>query len=86
LPLLPARIHENANLVYTLLVEKKGFGRLLQHHRFDAELDNILTVVSFFESRLERAHGDVSMSVNAVLDVITAGMAQWDGHLLKVTG
>jgi len=61
-------LHQNINLIYTLLYQKEVFQHFSTHPTFQDIIQNIDTVLGYFTTQLDKA--DKNVSVPQVMDII----------------
>ncbi|XP_028829399.1 dymeclin isoform X1 [Denticeps clupeoides] len=78
---LCSSLHHNPNLVYALLYKRELFEQFRLHPSFQDIMQNLDTVIGFFNHRLEQAGAD--LSVERVLEVIRKGAVALPKDRLK---
>ncbi|OWF38655.1 dymeclin-like [Mizuhopecten yessoensis] len=81
---LSSSLHHNPNLVYTLLYRKELFAQFRTHPTFQDIIQNVDTVLSFFNTKLEQNGHKANVSPAEVLELIKDGSKQFRrDHLRK---
>ncbi|XP_060076610.1 dymeclin-like [Ylistrum balloti] len=81
---LTSSLHHNPNLIYTLLYRKELFAQFRTHPTFQDIIQNIDTVLAFFNTKLEQNGHTATVSPAEVLDLIKDGSKQFRrDHLRK---
>ncbi|XP_028776424.1 dymeclin-like isoform X2 [Neltuma alba] len=82
--ILSYALPRNPEVVYAIMHRQEVFQPFKNHPRFNELLDNIYTVLDFFNSRMDAQRGDGDWSVNEVLQVIIVNCRSWRGEGMKM--
>eukprot|EP00899_Mesostigma_viride_P025984 jgi/Mesvir1/6570/Mv25657-RA.1 len=82
--ILSYALPRNPEMVYALLHRQELFIPFRHHPRFKELLDNLYTVLDYFNVRMDDAHIDGEWSVEKVLSVVTATARGWKGDGIKM--
>ncbi|ERN01512.1 dymeclin [Amborella trichopoda] len=74
----------NPEVVYAIMHRQEVFEPFKQHPRFYELLDNIYSVLDFFNSRMDAQNMDGEWSVEKVLQVIIINCRSWRGDGMKM--
>lgn len=74
----------NPEFIYALMHRQEVFQPFKNHPRFNELLENIYTVLDFFNSRIDAQRMDGDWSVEKVLQVIINNCRSWRGDGLKM--
>ncbi|KAJ8464683.1 hypothetical protein OPV22_027235 [Ensete ventricosum] len=82
--ILTYALPRNPEVVYAILHRQELFQPFKNHPRFNELLENIYTVLDFFNSRMDMQHMDGEWSVDKVLQVIIINSRSWHGDGMKM--
>ncbi|KAH9682467.1 Dymeclin [Citrus sinensis] len=82
--ILTYALPRNPEVVYAILHREEVFQPFKSHPRFNELLENIYTVLDFFNSRLDAQRVDGEWSVEKVLQSIIINCRSWRGDGLKM--
>ncbi|XP_027365717.1 dymeclin isoform X2 [Abrus precatorius] len=82
--ILTYALPRNPEVVYAIMHRQEVFQPFKNHPRFNELLDNIYTVLDFFNSRMDAQRVDGDWSVNEVLQVIIVNCRSWRGDGMKM--
>ncbi|OIW12485.1 hypothetical protein TanjilG_04649 [Lupinus angustifolius] len=82
--ILTYALPRNPEVVYAVMHRQEVFHPFKNHPRFSELLENIYTVLDFFNSRMDAQRVDGDWSVNEVLQVIITNCRSWRGDGLKM--
>lgn len=82
--ILTYALPRNPEVVYALLHRQELFVPFRGHPRFNELLENIFTVIDFFNARMEDHHFDGEWSVEQVLALVVANTRAWRGDGMKM--
>lgn len=82
--ILTYALPRNPEVVYALLHRQELFQPFRDHLRFNELIENIFTVLSFFNMRLDAQNDEGEWSVENVLQVIIANTRSWRGEGMKM--
>ncbi|KAK7270560.1 hypothetical protein RIF29_23790 [Crotalaria pallida] len=82
--ILTYALPRNPEVVYAVMHRQEVFHPFKNHPRFSELLENIYTVLDFFNSRMDAQRVDGDWSVNEVLEVIIINCRSWRGDGLKM--
>ncbi|KAJ4722539.1 Dymeclin [Melia azedarach] len=82
--ILTYALPRNPEVVYAILHRQEVFQPFKSHPRFNELLENIYTVLDFFNSRLDAQRMDGEWSVEKVLHFIIINCRSWRGDGLKM--
>lgn len=82
--ILTYALPRNPEVVYAILHRQELFRPFKDHPRFYELVENIYTVLDFFNSRIDAQHTDGEWSVEKVLQVIVANSWSWRGEGMKM--
>ncbi|KAL5782692.1 hypothetical protein ACOSP7_007721 [Xanthoceras sorbifolium] len=82
--ILTYALPRNPEVVYAILHRQEVFQPFKSHPRFNELLENIYTVLDFFNSRLDAQRLDGEWSVEKVLQFIIINCRSWRGDGLKM--
>ncbi|KAK7279271.1 hypothetical protein RJT34_24318 [Clitoria ternatea] len=75
--ILTYTLPRNPEVVYAIMQKQEVFNPFKNHPRFNELLENIYTVLDFFNSRMDAQRVDGDWSVNEVLQVIIVNCRSW---------
>ncbi|ONM37476.1 dyggve-melchior-clausen syndrome protein [Zea mays] len=81
--ILTYALPRNPEVVYAVLHRQEVFEPFKNHPRFNELLENIYTVLDFFNSRMDMQQLDGEWSVDKVLEVINKTCRSWRGEGMK---
>jgi hypothetical protein len=81
--ILTYALPRNPEVVYAVLHRQEVFEPFKNHPRFNELLENIYTVLDFFNSRMDMQQLDGEWSVDKVLEVINKNCRSWRGEGMK---
>ncbi|KAJ1423853.1 Dyggve-Melchior-Clausen syndrome protein [Sesbania bispinosa] len=81
--ILTYALPRNPEVVYAIMHRQEVFQPYKNHPRFSELLENIYTVLDFFNSRMDAQRVDGDWSVNEVLQVIIVNCRSWRGDGMK---
>ncbi|XP_021741190.1 dymeclin-like isoform X1 [Chenopodium quinoa] len=81
--ILTYALPRNPEVVYAVMHRQEIFEPFRNHPRFNELLENIFTVLDFFNTRLDAQELDGEWSVEKVLQVITNNCKSWHGEGMK---
>uniref|UniRef100_A0A7N0ZW86 Dymeclin n=1 Tax=Kalanchoe fedtschenkoi TaxID=63787 RepID=A0A7N0ZW86_KALFE len=82
--ILTYALPRNPEVVYAIMHRQEVFLPFRKHPRFDELIDNIYTVLDFFNSRMDAHSMDGEWSVEKVLQVIITNCRSWRGDGMKM--
>ncbi|NP_001168334.1 uncharacterized protein LOC100382102 [Zea mays] len=82
--ILTYALPRNPEVVYAVLHRQEVFEPFKNHPRFNELLENIYTVLDFFNSRMDMQQLDGEWSVDKVLEVINKTCRSWRGEGMKM--
>ncbi|CAA0823037.1 Unknown protein [Striga hermonthica] len=82
--ILTYALPQNPEVVYAVMHRQEVFVPFKNHPRFSELLDNIYTVLNFFNSRIDAQKMDGEWSVEKVLQVIISNCRFWRGEGIKM--
>ncbi|RDX70979.1 Dymeclin [Mucuna pruriens] len=82
--ILTYALPRNPEVVYAIMHRQEVFQPFKNHPRFNELIDNIYTVLDFFNSRMDAQRVDGDWSVNEVLQVIIVNCRSWRGDGMKM--
>ncbi|XP_057423371.1 uncharacterized protein LOC130717235 isoform X2 [Lotus japonicus] len=82
--ILTYALPRNPEVVYAVMHRQEVFLPYKNHPRFNELLENIYTVLDFFNSRMDAHRVDGDWSVNEVLQVIIINCRSWRGDGMKM--
>ncbi|XP_011090669.1 dymeclin [Sesamum indicum] len=82
--ILTYALPQNPEVVYAIMHRQEVFLPFKSHPRYNELLENIYTVVDFFNSRIDSQKMDGDWSVEEVLEVIINNCRSWRGEGMKM--
>ncbi|KAK8957881.1 hypothetical protein KSP39_PZI000528 [Platanthera zijinensis] len=82
--ILTYALPQNPEVVYAIMHRQEVFQPFKNHPRFHELLENVFTVLDFFNSRMDTHQVDGEWSVNMVLEVIIINCRSWRGERMKI--
>ncbi|QCE08291.1 dymeclin [Vigna unguiculata] len=82
--ILTYALPRNPEVVYAIMHRQEVFLPFKNHPRFNELIDNIYTVLDFFNSHMDAQRENGDWSVNEVLQVITVNCRSWRGDGMKM--
>ncbi|CAL5337612.1 dymeclin-like [Camellia sinensis] len=82
--ILTYALPRNPEVVYAIMHRQEIFQPFKNHPRFNELLENIFTVLDFFNSRMDAQRVDGEWSVEKVLQVIIINCRSWRGDGMKM--
>ncbi|XP_052188869.1 LOW QUALITY PROTEIN: uncharacterized protein LOC127799156 [Diospyros lotus] len=82
--ILTCALPRNPEVVYAIMHRQEVFEPLKSHPRFNELLENIFTVLDFFNSRMDAQRMAGEWSVERVLQVIIINCRSWRGEGMKM--
>ncbi|XP_074307211.1 uncharacterized protein LOC141642331 [Silene latifolia] len=82
--ILTYSLPQNPEVVYAVMHRQEVFQPFRNHPRFNELLENIFTVIDFFNSRMDAQEVDGEWSVEKVLQVIVNNCRSWRGDGMKM--
>ncbi|XP_038970237.1 dymeclin [Phoenix dactylifera] len=82
--ILTYALPRNPEVVYAILHRQEVFQPFKDHPRFNELLENIYTVLDFFNSRMDMQRMDGEWSVDKVLQLIIINCRSWHGDGMKM--
>ncbi|KAM3332872.1 hypothetical protein ACQJBY_028165 [Aegilops geniculata] len=82
--ILTYALPRNPEVVYAVLHRQEVFQPFKNHPRFNELLENIYTVLDFFNSRMDMQQLDGEWSVDKVLELINKNCRSWRGEGMKM--
>ncbi|XP_021899520.1 dymeclin [Carica papaya] len=82
--ILTYALPRNPEVVYAIMHRQEVFQPFKNHPRFNELLDNIYTVLDFFNSRMDAQRSDGEWSVEKVLQFIINNCRSWRGEGMKM--
>uniref|UniRef100_A0A803N119 Dymeclin n=1 Tax=Chenopodium quinoa TaxID=63459 RepID=A0A803N119_CHEQI len=82
--ILTYALPRNPEVVYAVMHRQEIFQPFRNHPRFNELLENIFTVLDFFNTRMDAQELDGEWSVEKVLQVITNNCKSWRGEGMKM--
>ncbi|KAF8369494.1 hypothetical protein HHK36_032488 [Tetracentron sinense] len=82
--ILTYALPRNPEVVYAIMHRQEVFEPFKNHPRFNELLENIYTVLDFFNSRMDAQRMDGEWSVEKVLQVIIMNCRSWRGEGMKM--
>ncbi|KAL6971659.1 hypothetical protein U1Q18_031338 [Sarracenia purpurea var. burkii] len=82
--ILTYALPRNPEVVYAIMHRQEVFQPFKNHPRFNELLENIFTVLDFFNSRMDAQRTDGEWSVEKVLQVIIVNCRSWRGEGIKM--
>ncbi|PKA65904.1 hypothetical protein AXF42_Ash010313 [Apostasia shenzhenica] len=82
--ILTHALPRNPEVVYAIMHRQEVFQPFKSHPRFTELLENIYTVLDFFNSRMDMQQMDGEWSVDKVLQVIIINCRSWRGEGMKM--
>ncbi|KAK9288143.1 hypothetical protein L1049_016591 [Liquidambar formosana] len=82
--ILTYALPRNPEVVYAIMHRQEVFQPFRNHPRFNELLENIYTVLDFFNSRIDAQRMDGEWSVEKVLQVIIINCRSWRGDGMKM--
>ncbi|KAI6693314.1 hypothetical protein NL676_021024 [Syzygium grande] len=82
--ILTYALPRNPEVVYAIMHRQEVFQPFKNHPRFNELLENIYTVLDFFNSRMDAQRVDGEWSVEKVLQVIINNCRSWRGEGMKM--
>nr|KYP74983.1 Dymeclin [Cajanus cajan] len=82
--ILTYALPRNPEVVYAIMHRQEVFLPFKNHPRFNELIDNIYTVLDFFNSRMDAQREEGDWSVNEVLQVIIVNCRSWRGDGMKM--
>ncbi|CAL5322759.1 unnamed protein product [Camellia sinensis] len=81
--ILTYALSRNPEVVYAIMHRQEVFQPFRNHPRFNELLENIFTVLDFFNSRMDAQRMNGECSVEKVLEVIIINCRSWRGEGMK---
>ncbi|KAF5937460.1 hypothetical protein HYC85_024966 [Camellia sinensis] len=81
--ILTYALPRNPEVVYAIMHRQEVFQPFRNHPRFNELLENIFTVLDFFNSRMDAQRMNGEWSVEKVLEVIIINCCSWHGKGMK---
>jgi len=82
--ILTYALPRNPEVVYAIMHRQEVFQPFKNHPRFNELLENIYTVLDFFNSRMDAQRTDGEWSVEKVLQLIIINCRSWRGEGMKM--
>ncbi|KAL2469817.1 Dymeclin [Abeliophyllum distichum] len=82
--ILTYALPRNPEVVYAIMHRQEVFLPFKNHPRFNELLENIFTVLDFFNSRMDAQEMDSEWSVEKVLEIIINNCRSWRGEGMKM--
>uniref|UniRef100_A0A1D1YGV8 Dymeclin n=1 Tax=Anthurium amnicola TaxID=1678845 RepID=A0A1D1YGV8_9ARAE len=82
--ILTYALPRNPEVVYAIMHRQEVFQPFKNHPRFNELLENIYTVLDFFNSRMDMQRTDGEWSVDKVLQIIIINCRSWRGEGMKM--
>ncbi|ESW15309.1 hypothetical protein PHAVU_007G061900 [Phaseolus vulgaris] len=82
--ILTYALPRNPEVVYAIMHRQEVFQPFKNHPRFNELIDNIYTVLDFFNSHMDAQRENGDWSVNEVLQVIIVNCRSWRGDGMKM--
>ncbi|CAB4261590.1 unnamed protein product [Prunus armeniaca] len=82
--ILTYALPRNPEVIYAIMHRQEVFQPFRNHPRFNELLENIYTVLDFFNSRMDAHNVDGEWSVEKVLQVIIINCRSWRGEGMKM--
>ncbi|KAL3505986.1 hypothetical protein ACH5RR_031368 [Cinchona calisaya] len=82
--ILTYTVPRNPEVIYAIMHRQEVFQPFRNHPRFNELLENIFTVLDFFNSRMDAQKMDGEWSVEKVLEVIIINCRSWRGEGMKM--
>ncbi|CAA7394781.1 unnamed protein product [Spirodela intermedia] len=82
--ILTYALPRNPEVVYAIMHRQEVFQPFRDHSRFSELLENIYTVLDFFNSRMDTQRVDDEWSVDKVLEIIIINCRSWHGDGMKM--
>ncbi|KAK4782689.1 hypothetical protein SAY86_007063 [Trapa natans] len=82
--ILTYALPRNPEVIYAILHRQEVFQPFKNHPRFNELLENIYTVLDFFNSRMDAQRVDGEWSVDEVLKIIIINCRSWRGEGMKI--
>ncbi|XP_061990157.1 uncharacterized protein LOC133708686 isoform X2 [Rosa rugosa] len=82
--ILTYALPRNPEVIYAIMHRQEVFEPFRNHPRFNELLENIYTVLDFFNSRVDAQRTDGEWSVEKVLQVIIINCRSWRGEGMKM--
>lgn len=82
--ILTYALPRNPEVVYALLHQQELFQPFRNHPRFYELIENLYTVLDFFNARMDAHSSDEEWSVEKVLQVVIANTRSWRGEGMKM--
>ncbi|KMZ75914.1 hypothetical protein ZOSMA_109G00040 [Zostera marina] len=82
--ILTYALPRNPEVVYAIMHRQEVFQPFKNHPRFNELLENIYTVLDFFNTRMDTQQIDGGWSVDKVLEVIIINCRSWHGEGMKM--
>ncbi|KAM5552823.1 hypothetical protein ABKV19_025173 [Rosa sericea] len=82
--ILTYALPRNPEVIYAIMHRQEVFQPFRNHPRFNELLENIYTVLDFFNSRVDAQRTDGEWSVEKVLQVIIINCRSWRGEGMKM--
>ncbi|KAF3774546.1 Dymeclin [Nymphaea thermarum] len=82
--ILSYALPRNPEIVYAIMHRQEVFQPFKNHPRFSELLENIYTVLDFFNSRMDAQNMDGELSVEKVLQIIITNCRSWRGEGMKM--
>ncbi|KAF7806909.1 dymeclin [Senna tora] len=82
--ILTYALPRNPEVVYAIMHRQEVFQPFKNHPRFNELLENLYTVLDFFNSRMDAQREDGDWSVDEVLQVIIVNCRSWRGEGMKM--
>ncbi|CAL5436766.1 unnamed protein product [Camellia sinensis] len=83
--ILTYALPRNPEVVYAIMHRQEVFQPFRNHPRFNELLENIFTVLDFFNSRMDAQRMNGEWSVEKVLEVIIINCRSWRGKGMKIS-
>ncbi|XP_020579744.1 dymeclin isoform X2 [Phalaenopsis equestris] len=82
--ILTYALPQNPEVVYAIMHRQEVFQPFKNHPKFHELLENVYTVLDFFNSRMDMQQTDGEWSVEKVLSVIIINCRSWHGDGMKI--
>ncbi|KAH7429697.1 hypothetical protein KP509_09G062000 [Ceratopteris richardii] len=82
--ILSYALPRNPEVVYALLHQQELFQPFRNHPRFYELIENLYTVLDFFNARMDAHSNDAEWSVEKVLEIVIANTRSWRGEGMKM--
>ncbi|CAL5411306.1 unnamed protein product [Camellia sinensis] len=83
--ILTYALSRNPEVVYAIMHRQEVFQPFRNHPRFNELLENIFTVLDFFNSRMDAQRMNGEWSAEKVLEVIIINCRSWRGEGMKIS-